>query len=118
MLRRTQGLPLTIHEIVDNNQTETVSADYSQGDVRFGFNAGKQCVAMSLTSIVHNSILSVNVLDTALSNTMLQTGNNLFGYNSNSVNKDFSLLIYLNMFGLTTKHIVYNTLSHSRVLCQ
>ena len=45
--------PTTIHEIVDCNQT--ISADCSQGDPRFGQNAGKQCVAMSLTSIVYSS---------------------------------------------------------------
>ena len=44
----------TINEIIDPNQT--ICADFSQGDERFWHNAGKQCVAMSLTSIVYNEI--------------------------------------------------------------
>ena len=40
----------TVYDIVD--PTTTVCADFSQGDRRFGFSAGKQCVAMSLTPIV------------------------------------------------------------------
>ena len=40
----------TIYEIIDPR--ETICADFSQGDIIFGQNAGKQCVAMSVTSIV------------------------------------------------------------------
>ena len=50
----------TINEIIDPNQT--ICADFSQGDERFWHNAGKQCVAMSLTSIVYNEIKSVGIV--------------------------------------------------------
>ena len=53
----------TINEIIDPNQT--MCTDFRQGDERFGHNAGKQCVAMSLTSIVYNEIKSVNIWDTS-----------------------------------------------------
>ena len=42
----------TIFDIID--PMRTVSADYSQGnETLFGENAGKQCVAMSLTAIIY-----------------------------------------------------------------
>jgi hypothetical protein len=53
--------PATINETVDHRQT--VVADFRQGDVRFGQNAGKQCVAMSLTAIVYNNIQCVHIWD-------------------------------------------------------
>ena len=41
----------TIFEVIDS--TRTVCADYNPGnEVLFGENAGKQCVAMSLTGII------------------------------------------------------------------
>jgi hypothetical protein len=50
----------TINEIVD--RTYTVHADFQQGDqLMFRSNAGKQCVAMSLCSIVYSEIKSVNI---------------------------------------------------------
>ena len=82
--------PTTINEIVDHRLT--VSADFSQGDVRFGQNAGKQCVAMSLTAIVYNNIHCVNVWDSSTLNTILFIGNSLYTFISSSVNKDFLLL--------------------------
>ena len=45
----------TIFEVIDS--TRTVCADYNQGnEVLFGENAGKQCVAMSLTAIIYHHI--------------------------------------------------------------
>ncbi|KAK2563295.1 hypothetical protein P5673_013659 [Acropora cervicornis] len=45
----------TIFDIID--PMRTVSADYSQGnEALFGENAGKQCVAMSLTAIIYHQI--------------------------------------------------------------
>ena len=36
---------------------ETICADFSQGNTRqFGQNAGKQCVVMSLTVIIHTQV--------------------------------------------------------------
>ena len=53
-----------INEIVDH--TYTVHAEYNQGNqLMFGSNAGKQCVAMSLCSIVYNQIRSVNIWNTS-----------------------------------------------------
>ena len=45
--------------------SETICADFSQGDTRqFGQNAGKQCVAMSLTARIHTQLTRVRVLNT------------------------------------------------------
>ena len=70
--------PTTINEIVDF--TQTISADFSQSDPRFCQNSGKQCVAMSLTSIVYNSIVCVNIWDRSTMNTILIAGNSLYDY--------------------------------------
>jgi hypothetical protein len=52
--------PININEIVD--PTYTVHADFHQGNQSmFGSNAGKQCVAMSLCSIVYNEIKTVSI---------------------------------------------------------
>ncbi|KAK2554154.1 hypothetical protein P5673_024509 [Acropora cervicornis] len=58
----------TIFDITD--PMRTVSADYSQGnEALFGENAGKQCVAMSLTAIIYHQIEQIqskeNCCDTA-----------------------------------------------------
>jgi hypothetical protein len=58
----------------------TVHADFHQGDqLMFRSNAGKQCAAMSLCSIVYNVIKSVNICDTSITNQILVYGNNLYG---------------------------------------
>ena len=45
-------------------QMRTVSADYSQGnEALFGEDAGKQCVAMSLTAIIIKITISSPVID-------------------------------------------------------
>ena len=50
----------TIFDVI--NPMRTVSADYSQGnEALFGENAGKQCVAMSLTAIIYHQIEHVSV---------------------------------------------------------
>jgi hypothetical protein len=83
--------PRNINEIVD--YTFTVHADFHQGDqLMFRSNAGKQCVAMSLRSIVYNEIKSVNIWDTSIMNQILVYGNSLCGVISQSINKDFLLL--------------------------
>ena len=58
----------------------TVLADFSLGDIRFGQNAGKQCVAMSLTAIIiiYNNIHCVNIWDRSILNTIFFTGNSLY----------------------------------------
>ena len=41
--------------------TQTIKAPYSQGDiVYFGENAGKRCVAMSLSALIYNNIKGVH----------------------------------------------------------
>ena len=80
----------TVYYIVD--PTTTVCADFSQGDGRFGFNAGKQCVAMSLKAIVYNQLQTVSTWNSTSLNTILINGNSLYIYISNSISKDFLLL--------------------------
>jgi hypothetical protein len=81
----------TVYDVVD--PTKTISADFSQGDTRkFRQNAGKQCLAMSLTAIIHSHIVDVNIWDTSLLNNILYAGNNLYTFISNSVNKSYLLL--------------------------
>ena len=47
-----------IHSI---DPTQTIKAPYSQGDVMyFGENAGKQCVAMSLSALIYNKIKGIH----------------------------------------------------------
>ena len=83
--------PGNINEIVDH--TYTVHAEYNQGNqLMFGSNAGKQCVAMTLCSIVYNQIRSVNIWNTSNMNQILVYGNNLYRVISQSINKDFLLL--------------------------
>ena len=45
----------------------------------FRSKTGKQCVAMSLCSIVYNEIKSVNIWDTSIMNQIFVYGNNLYG---------------------------------------
>ena len=80
----------TVYDIID--PTTTTCADFSQGDTRFGFSAGKQCVAMSLTAIVYNQLETVSTWNSSSLNTILLNGNGLYNYISNSIRKDFLLL--------------------------
>ena len=67
----------TIFDIID--PTATLSADFSQGnEVLFGENAGKQCVAMSLTAIIYHQIEDYNLWTTSTLNSILVIGNNLY----------------------------------------
>ena len=64
----------TIFDVI--NPLRTVSADYSQGnEALFGENAGKQCVAMSLTAIIYHQIEHISVWTL---NNILTIGNNLY----------------------------------------
>ena len=101
----------SINEIVD--RTYTVHADFHQGDqLMFRSISGKQCVAMSLCSIVYNEIKSFNIWDTSLMNQILDYGNNLYGVISQSINKDFYyLLMYQNLSILIMTHFVWNIVS-------
>ena len=67
----------TIFEIID--PMRTVSADYSQGnEALFGENAGKQCVAMSLTAIIYHQIEHISEWTSSTLNNILTIGNNLY----------------------------------------
>ena len=67
----------TIFEVIDS--TRTVCADYNQGnEALFGENAGKQCVAMSLTAIIYHHIEDINLWSSSTLNNILVTGNNLY----------------------------------------
>ena len=55
----------------------TVSADYSQGnEALFGENAGKRCVAMSLTAIIYHQIDRISNWTSSTLNNILTIGNN------------------------------------------
>ena len=56
-----------------------MSADSSQGnEAIFGVNAGKQCVAMSLTAIIYHQIQDNSTLNNSTLNNILVIGNNLY----------------------------------------
>lgn len=73
----------TVYDIVD--PTTTICADFNQGDRLFGFSAGKQCVAMSLTAIVYNQLQTVSTWNSTSLNTILTHGNSLYIYISNLI---------------------------------
>ena len=79
----------------------TVSADYSQGnEALFGENAGKQCVAMSLTAIIYYQIEHVcNWTSSTLTN-ILTIGNNPFISINQWISSYTTDHIYTNMFPL------------------
>ena len=67
----------TIFDIID--PTTTVSADSSQGnEALFGVNAGKQCVAMSLTAIIYHQIQDISLWTNSTLKNVLVIGNNLY----------------------------------------
>ncbi len=80
----------TLYDIVD--ASETVFVDSSRGSYRFGLNAGKQCVAMSLTAIVCNQIRNVTTWDSFYMNIILLNGDSLYSILTNLVSKDLLLL--------------------------
>ena len=65
----------TINDIVDCSYT--IHASFKQGNNLFGSNAGKQCVAMSLSAIVYKEIKSVNIWNQTTLNTFMVCGDNL-----------------------------------------
>ena len=74
----------TIFDIID--PMITVSADYSQGnEALFGENAGKQCVAISLTAIICHQVEHISEWTSSTLNNILTIGNNLYV----SISKDF-----------------------------
>ena len=67
----------TLYDIVD--PSKTICADFSQSNARkFGPNAGKQCVAMSLTAIVQTKVKDITTWDSSFINKILSIGNNLY----------------------------------------
>ena len=81
----------TIHEVVSSNNT--VCAEFSQGNrVKFGDNAEKQCVAMSLTAIIFRYVeATCNWSKSDLNNISFHC-NSLYKFIKGSVQKDFLLL--------------------------
>ena len=64
----------TVYDVVD--PSKTICADFSQDNGRlFRHNAAKQCVAMSLTAIVHSKVKNVNEWDSLFLNLILCCGN-------------------------------------------
>ena len=63
-----------IHSI---DPTQTIKAPYSQGDIMyFGENAGKQCVAMSLSALIYNKIKGIHSCNDVVQ--IMQMGNQLY----------------------------------------
>ena len=82
----------TIFDIID--PTTTVSADSSQGnEALFGVNAGKQCVAMSLTAILCRQIQDISLWTNSTLNNILVIGNNLYSSTRCSVRINDYLLL-------------------------
>ena len=82
----------TIFDVI--NPMRTVSADYSQGnEALFGENAGKQCVAMSLTAIIYHHIEHISVWTSSTLNNILTIGNNLYISIRHSVQANDLLLL-------------------------
>ena len=81
-----------LFDIID--PTTTVSADFSQGNEElFGVNAGKQCVAMSLTSILYHQIQDISLWTNLTLNTILVIGNNIYSSIRCSVRTNDYLLL-------------------------
>ncbi|CAB4041007.1 ATP-dependent DNA helicase PIF1, partial [Paramuricea clavata] len=100
----------TVYDVVD--PSKTICADFSQDNGRlFRHNAAKQCVAMSLTSIVHSKVKNVNEWDSLFLNLILCSGNDLYTYISNSIGKEFLLLSEVPEYVLVssqTFHVTYS----------
>ena len=77
----------TINDIVDFSCT--THARFNQGNDFFGSNAGKQCVAISLSAIVYKEIKSVKIWNQTTLNTIMVCRDNLYGIISQSINKDY-----------------------------
>ena len=107
----------TAYDVVD--PSKTMSADFSKGNARiFGQNAGKQCVAMFLTAIVHSHLTNVNAWDFSFLNFMLRAGNSLYTCISSSINKDFLLLTDVpEMASVSDKIYLQYSVIHVVVIC-
>ena len=67
----------TIFDVI--NPTRTICTDYSQGnEVLLGENAGKQCVAMSLTAVIYHHIEDINLWTSSTLKNILTIENNLY----------------------------------------
>ena len=72
--------------------SETICAYFSQGNTRqFGQNAGKQCIVMSLTVIIHTQVKDITTWDLSFLNTILSVGNIRYTCIYNFINNDFLL---------------------------
>ena len=81
-----------IFDVID--PTRTICVDHSQGDIAlFGENAGKQCLAMSLTAIIYHHIQDMNLWTSSTLNNILTIGNNLYIYIRCSVRTNDYLLL-------------------------
>ena len=81
----------TVYDIVEPSQT--ICANFSQGNRRqFGQSAGNQCVAMSLTAIIHTQVKDITTWDSIFLNTILSAGNKLYTCISKSIKKELLLL--------------------------
>ena len=82
----------TNHEAVD--QTMVARGSCHQGDVRFGSNCGKQCVAMCLSAIMRSQTKCMKYWQMNEMENVLNTGNELYGFlqRSSTVNNEYLLV--------------------------
>ena len=102
-VKYTLILITTLYQII--HVFETLRADFSQGDQsNFGDNAGKQCVAMSLTAIIFRYIKPhIDTWDSPDLNNILCLGNCLYDCIKCSVKKDLLLTDVPAMVSLNEK---------------
>ena len=77
-----------------NPENPTVSLAASTGnEAIFGVNAGKQCVAMSITAIIYHQIQDISSWTNSTLNNILVIGNNLYSAKRCSVQTNDYLLL-------------------------
>ena len=76
------------YTVIDSNKT--ISAPYSQGNTAmFGPNAGRQCVAMSLSALIYNHRISISSARDLVN--IMNLGNELYSVLSRFYNQTFLL---------------------------
>ena len=70
-------IPDLLYDVLD--PSKTIFADFSQCNAKkFGHNAGKQCVAMSLTAVIQTGVKNITTRDLSFLNTILSVENYLY----------------------------------------
>ncbi|XP_002733238.1 uncharacterized protein LOC100378309, partial [Saccoglossus kowalevskii] len=75
------------------NPTVSVQGSFHQGDPQFLNNSGRQCVANALVSVIFSNIKDICSWDKYDLDTILRSGNELYGYLQNSTTINHELLL-------------------------